>query len=377
MDFSKNFGGVAGFFSDIASFAQGGRVLGIDIGTSAIKVAEIAKRKGRLWLENYGLLETGDYLSDGPGQAIQTGALKMSETKTSGMLRTLIAEMGTRTKNAVVAIPAFSAFSTIFEMPALTPSEMDKAIAFQARQFIPMSAEKVSVDWTEVGERRDERGVVMKKIFLIGIPNDTVGVYSRVCAAAGIRVSAFELENLALMRLLSLLGAGRACAVDIGALAVNVVVAEGGKLAYASQIETGGMYLTHAIGRGLGLSLTRSEELKRRRGLSDSGRSERDEMELSTLILPTLDVIIEKVRESLSGSFRLGELEVRRGVLVGGGANLSGITGYFSERLGIEFVSPPVLSDLVYDERLRPVADDLARTFAVAVGAAKGFFSKH
>lgn len=346
-------------------------MLGVDVGTSAIKVAEVAKRGGRLWLENYGILETRAYLNDGPNQALQTSALKMSEARVAGFLGTLISEMGTKTRNAVLAIPAFSAFSTMFDMPALAPSEMESAISFQARQFIPLSADKVSVDWAEIGETKDERGAVMKKILLMGIPNETVDAYKRVCKTVGLRVAVFELESLALVRILSGLGSGCACAVDIGALAVNVVVAENGKMQYASQFDTGGMYITHAIKRGLGLSMARSEDLKRRRGIGDGGR---DEMELSTLILPVLDVIMGKVKDVLGGFARSGGCETRRGVFVGGGANLSGIHRYFGERLGVQFVEPPVLSDVAYDARLRPVIPELARTLGVAVGVAKGYF---
>ena len=55
--------GIKSFFSDVKNSLSSARVLGIDIGTTSIKLVEVGKRGDSLALENYGLLETKDYLS--------------------------------------------------------------------------------------------------------------------------------------------------------------------------------------------------------------------------------------------------------------------------------------------------------------------------
>ena len=67
---------ISGFLGDIKNFFHGGKVLGIDIGTAAIKVIEVSKKGDRFQLLNYGLLQTKAYLEH-PNQAIQTSSLKL------------------------------------------------------------------------------------------------------------------------------------------------------------------------------------------------------------------------------------------------------------------------------------------------------------
>ena len=68
--------GIGDFFSDIFNFLNAGTVLGVDIGTTSIKVVELSKKKNNFKLVNYGILETKNYLNQ-PNQVIQTSSLKL------------------------------------------------------------------------------------------------------------------------------------------------------------------------------------------------------------------------------------------------------------------------------------------------------------
>ena len=369
---------VSGFLSDITNFFHGGKVVGVDIGTSSIKAVQLSKKRDRLRLEGYGSIATKEYLEH-PNQAFQSESLKLDENGAVYYLQTLLRESQISAKTALVSIPAFSSFVTVLDMPLLAGPETATAVQFQARQVIPLPPEQVSLDWSKIEEMENEKGQKFQKILLVGIPNEVVDLYKRILKGAGLRVQALELESLALLRAFTqsfqktqgAVDNRPMLSVDIGALSTNVVVSEGGAMRYSGQSNHGGLYLTHALQESLGISMTRAENLKRRRGLL----GKEGELELSTLLLTFLDVIIEEVRKIKDVYESRFAKKVEQVVLTGGGANLSGIHEYFGEQLGLPVSRTQVFLDVEYDPGLEPVMKNLSNEFGVAVGIARRYFS--
>ena len=81
--------------------------LGVDIGTTSIKVAEVVGGKDRPRVVNYGILESSGYLARA-NQALQTSTLKLFDAEVVGLLHTVIHEMGTATTDVVASLPLFS-----------------------------------------------------------------------------------------------------------------------------------------------------------------------------------------------------------------------------------------------------------------------------
>jgi len=357
------------FFSDVTNFVKGGRVLGVDIGTSSIKLVELSRRADRFRLLNYGILETKDYLEH-PNLALQGDSLKLDEKKTSELLRLLVRQTGVKSTTALVSIPSYSSFVTVLDMPLLSLGETEKAVLFQARQFIPLEPSEVTLDWSKVDETVNERGQRFQKILLIGIPNEIVEVYKRTLKVAGLRTVALELESIALARALLHADPRPTMIVDIGGIATNVVVVEGGVMKYSGQTNHAGLYLTRALEESLGVSMSRAEELKKRSGLLGKG----SELELSTLLLSFLDVIIEEAQRLKSIFEERYSKKVQKLILTGGGANLQGVEKYMGEQIGFPISPSQVFLDIEYDPRLGAIERGLGNELAVAVGVARRYF---
>lgn len=101
--------GFLDFFKDIANFLKSGSVLGVDIGTVSVKMAEISRKGDKFKIANYGILETKRYL-ERPNQAIQTGSLEIVEKEAVGLLNVLLNEVKPKTKTVIASIPTFSSF---------------------------------------------------------------------------------------------------------------------------------------------------------------------------------------------------------------------------------------------------------------------------
>ncbi len=357
------------FFSDIGNFMKSRSVLGVDIGTTSIKIAELSRKGEQIKLENYGILELKEYLSH-PNRIIQSASLKISEKETAEMLTILLREMKTKSRIAIGSIPAFAVFTTVLEMPLMSDGETKKAVNFQAPQFIPLPVNEVAVDWIKIGEFDTPERQRYQRIFLIGIPQEIIQKYKLVFKNAGLKLIALEIDGLAIVR--SLLGdeKGVTLFVDLGSETTNLFLASDGKVFYTGQTDYGGIYLTQAIAHSLGVSVARAEELKKRRGLLSGG----PESELSTLTQPFLDVIIQEVNHAKSAFENRYGKKVERAMLAGGGANLLGIEKYFANQINAPIARPNLFRKVAYDIKMEPILRQLNNELPVAIGLAERYF---
>ncbi|MDP2598503.1 MAG: type IV pilus assembly protein PilM [Candidatus Liptonbacteria bacterium] len=371
-----NLGFVKDFFTDIRNFFSFGRVLGVDIGTVSIKLVELARKGDAVTLENYGMLATKEYLKR-PNAVIQSSSLKLSIRDTAPLLKTLVDEVKPKARKVFASVPAFASFAVPIEIPLMSREETEKSIGFQAQRFIPMPVSEVSFEWEKVGEYESAEGRKSQRILLVAVPNEIVKTYRELFHAAGLTLVALEVEHTALARAVTSFspsapaGSRHRMIVDIGAQSTAIVVTEGGMVRTVGTADYGAVILTQALARNLGVSEVRAEELKKRRGLMVA----EGEYELSTSLLPFLDVIIrecERVRASYERTFGR---PVERFTMVGGGANLLGIERYFAEALNIPHEPARPFARIQHDESLEPAMRTLNHDLAIATGLALKSYS--
>ena len=82
-------------FSNIKIFnGSGDRAVGVDIGSSAIKVVEIKKKAGRVILETYGSVSLGPYADVEPGHSTSLSPEKIIEVIQNPVLKQKMRENG-------------------------------------------------------------------------------------------------------------------------------------------------------------------------------------------------------------------------------------------------------------------------------------------
>src|SRR5688572_10736680 len=96
---------------NIFSRKNTGSVLGLDIGTTSIKMVEVGHGAKLPKLLNYGMLETRSSVSRA-NTAFQTSTLKLFDREVGNFLKILIEKMKPHTNQVIVSIPLFSAFTT-------------------------------------------------------------------------------------------------------------------------------------------------------------------------------------------------------------------------------------------------------------------------
>ncbi|MEK7507927.1 MAG: type IV pilus assembly protein PilM [Patescibacteria group bacterium] len=347
--------------------------LGVDIGTTSIKVVEV-ERGGKLpRVINYGFLESGGYLARA-NQALQTSTLKLFEKEVVEFLRLILREMKTRSTEAVASLPVFSAFTTVLDFPDMSPADIEKAIPFQAKQYVPVSLSEVALDWMKVGEFTDERGFKHIQVLMVSVPQEQIKKYQKIFKLAGLKLSALELESLSLSRIFGGDDPTPTVIVDIGSRSTNVAFLEQGQFRFNTQSDFAGASLTQALATGLGITSLRAEELKKERGINGVGPG----FELSTIMLPFLDAIIGEVKNSIfkyQNQFPQAR-KIERLMLAGGGANLSGIETYFGKEFNFPIVKAAPFAQFECHPNMTPMLSELNPLMSVALGLALQRFKK-
>lgn len=347
----------------ISSFMNKSRI-GIDIGTASIKAVEVEAGKTPKII-NYAILEKNGYL-DRANDIIQSSAMKISEKDASEILKTLLSKAKFKTQEAVISLPIYTTFNTLLELPQMPEGDMSKTMKFQISQHIPLPIEEVTIDWVKVGEEQDANGNIKQLIFLISIPNEQVVRYQNICKMAGLKLRALEIESLSLIR--SLVGSDPTATliVDIGNYSTNVLVAHKGFLKQSGQSDYAGISLTKAIANGLGVGIRRAEEMKMQKAILVEG----GDYELSTLISPFLDAILNEAVRVKNAFEQARNSKIERVILTGGGSNMMGIDKYFERRMSIPVAIGNPFLGTSYNPEIEPFVRDLGPRLSVAMGLA-------
>lgn len=341
--------------------------LGVDIGTTSIKVVEVKQGKTLPSIVNYGLLQSSGYLLRA-NDVLQNSSLKLFTESSTELLKALIKKMNPKTGEASASLPTFSVFMSVFEFPEMSQSDLEKSLTYQARQYVPLPISEVALDWIKVGEREDEKGFKFQQVLLISVPQELIKKYQIIFKGAGLNLRLLEIESLSINRSLIAQDRTPTIVVDVGSLATNVSFFENGQFKFNFQSDYAGASLTQSLASSLNINPIRAEELKKEHGILNVGPN----YELSTIMLPFLDVIISEVKKAQFNyqSQFFTPHKTERIILSGGGANLAGIEKYFEKEFNFPIIKASPFFKFEYPPLIEPLVKDLNPTFSVALGLA-------
>ena len=343
------------------------RYLGVDIGTTSMKVVEVEQGDQLPRVTNYALLESQASLTRA-NTVFQTSTLKLFEDEIAEFLRVVVKKMQPSTTEVIASLAGFSAFTTVLNLPEMTDAELKKSMAFQVRQYIPLPVSEVAIDWVKVGSYTDDQGFKYDQIFLISVPQEQIRKYQGIFKTAGLNLRALEVEGLSLARSIVGTDPTPTIIVDIGSRSTAIAVIEGGRFKFSAQSDFAGASLTTALSESLNINPLRAEEMKRERGIVGTGPN----YELSTIMMPFLDAIMNEVKRvqfNYTGQFPTAR-PIERIALSGGGANLLGIEKYWAEQFGLPVVKASPFARFEYPQNVEPLVSELNPMMSVALGLA-------
>ena len=175
--------------------------LGIDLGTSGIKIIQLAKRGERITLEKYGEIAAQIFYEESY-RTPEKSTLLLSTQDIARAILAICSEAKISEKKAFFAIPDFASFFTSFELPPMNRDEISQAIRFEARHHIPLPLAEVTLDWSIVeGEASDKKKTPLK-ILLVAVSNDLIDQYRQIVTISNLELRGLEVEAFGLVRAL-------------------------------------------------------------------------------------------------------------------------------------------------------------------------------
>lgn len=331
--------------------------LGVDAGTSSIKVVEL-KMDGKVpILTNYAQMNI-EGLKDG----------ELPEVTLAKCLSRVIKLGKFKSKEANISVPSFAGIITLLEFPSSIRNDLDRAIKFEAYKYIPTPMEEVVISWDIINGQNinnklpDDTSGKIQVMLVAASKNKVFGCQSLV-KNAGLNLRGIEIESFSMVR--SLIGndQGSFIILDIGSRICNIILVEKGIIRINRNIDAGGKDITRIISKNLGVSEERAEAMK----VSNKDFFSKE----SSMIFPALENIAAEVSRTISSYYKTGEKsKVDAIILSGGTANLVGLDKYFSERIEIKTIVSNPFSRLNYDKKLEPIIKKIGTQFSVAIGLA-------
>ena len=349
---------------DLLSAFKNKTFLGVDVGTSSIKVVQLTREGNKYKLDTYGEVHLFEKGAQGK---LEETSLKMLDDQVATLLRKIISEAGVKAKKVAMSVPVFSSFSTIIEMPDLPKGELDKAIEFQARQYIPVPIDQIALNSIIISRKKKSKDSSGKlEVLLVALPNEVKRKYSNIAKLAGLELVALEMETFPMARAIASDPKKSYLIVDIGAKSTNYCVVDGGLVRLSHNFDVSGVDITRAFADYSGGDYTKGESMKRSMGLKMTP----GQMDVAPEIISSISSIASEAERIMNVYFNKTTTRIEDLVLSGGSASMPGLADHLSDRLGINVSVADPFKRTVHPPELESVMKEIGPSFSIAVGLA-------
>lgn len=300
--------------------------IGLDIGASAVRVAQVAGGRGGASLVSFAQV------------ALPQGAVVDGEIQDPGPVSEAIAQVWKRAKirgkRAVVGISNQRVVVRQVDLPYLEEQEFRSSLRFQAADYIPMSVEDAQLDFIVIDDYTTDSQEHMMRVLLIAAATDMVDSFVTTAASGGVEAAGIDLTPFAIARAVSPSARGEAgvagseAVVDVGAATTNILIHHNGEPRFVRILLVGGNGATEALAEELSVSFEEAEAMKLDLGGGVGPETAR------TVLNRQVAGLVDEIRGSLDYYLSQEDSEpVSSIVLTGGGSLTSGLAQRLEQTL--------------------------------------------
>jgi type IV pilus assembly protein PilM len=305
-------------------FFKSKKLIGLDIGSSSIKLAEMEMSSNGAQLLSFGFAPTPNNAVSG-GEIADIGSIGMS-------VQALLSEIKTKRKGIATAMWGTAVIVKKITIPKMDRKLIKDQIRFEAEQYIPFDINNISLahhilSFSASPDTMD--------ILLVAAQNELVTQYTQVVEMTGLScnildVSGFALANAFEMNYGKMPGEVIGL-LNFGASITNFVVLHHGEVIFCRDIPVGGSNYTNEIHKSMGVTIQEAEALK----LSAISRREVPD-DVHSIISATNEAVTEEIRSSLDflGATTNG-ITLNRCFYTGGSSTTSGLIETVSRTTGV------------------------------------------
>ncbi|MBA2354889.1 MAG: type IV pilus assembly protein PilM [Acidobacteria bacterium] len=338
-------------------------VVGLDIGSSAVKAVELKAAGKSFKVVAFGIEPL-------PPDAIVDGAI-IDGAAVADTIRRLFERLGIKNRDVAASLSGNAVIVKKITLPAMTDAELAASITWEAEQYIPFDIQDVNLDYQVLSRPPKGTAAGTMDVLLVAAKKETIADYTGVISQAGrvpaiVDVDAFALQNAFEVNY----GARDAIValLNIGASAININVVRGEQSLFTRDVPIGGNAYTEALQKDFQLPQESADLLKR--GYAADGLDPAQARATLQMVTESLLLEVQKTLDFFRGTTGADHIDLL--LVTGGGSQVDGLVDALHERLGIpvEFLDP--FKTVSFDAARFgvPVLSEAAAASTVAVGLA-------
>lgn len=347
-------------------------IFGLDINDLSLKIVKI-KRKGK----GFALVSfcevsiKPDIVKEGVIQD-QKSLIKIIKSALNMIKGEQLA-----TNSVILSLPEEKSFFQVIQMPQMTEEELKSAVPFEVENYIPLSLDKVYLDFQVIDPHKDSGNINHLDLLINVMPKTIVDSYVFCVKQTGLIPHILEVESQAIVR--SLIKRGETISptifIDLGQNNTSFIIFFGDSIRFTCSLSIYSQQLTQAISDNLKIDINDAEKLKVKYGLIPAKEKEPEIAEIIKPILHDLVAEIKKYNISFHKNYPcedcfLEEKKITKIILSGGGANLKGLPNFLSQELKIPVELGNPLVNIITPKIGPTIPYHQALSFTTAIGLA-------
>jgi type IV pilus assembly protein PilM len=309
--------------------------VGLDIGSSSVKLVQLRESKRGYILDSFGIAPL-------PPEAIVDGAL-MNSSAIVDAVHELFAQARLKTRQVCIGISGHSVIIKKITLPRMTQEELEESIHWEAEQYIPFDVKDVNIDVQILRSGDDATGQM--DVLLVAAKKEMINDYTAVIAEAGlvpqvVDVDAFAVQN-AFEANYELPKSETIALINAGASVVNINVVANGSTTFTRDVSMGGNQFTEEIQKQLNVSYDEAEKLKVGGDLA----------EMESVVPQEVERVIQGVADQMAGEIQrsldfyaatAADSRLSKVYLSGGSAKIPAFFKVIESRVGVpvEIMNP-------------------------------------
>jgi type IV pilus assembly protein PilM len=301
-------------------------LIGLDIGSSAIKLAHVKPVGVEFRVKKFGVYPL-------PPDAIVDGAI-MDHVSVIEGIKTALRELKVKEKEIATSLSGHSVIIKKVVLPTTTPEELEESIQWEVEQYIPFDIKDVKIDFQVIGPLKEDPSKM--DVLLVAVKTDLVNDYVSVIKDAGLTPTIVDIDSIA---------AGNAfelchpvsdeqvpMVVNVGASFMNINILHSGVPLFTRDVPMGGGMYTSEIQKQLAVSFDTAEELKV--GKKDAGERAEKIAEIMRTVSNILSTEVQRSYNFFSATYP--DRLVTKVYLTGGAAKSAFLKEMLTEKIGVD-----------------------------------------
>lgn len=306
-------------------------VIGLDIGSSSIKLVEAEKKRSGWVVRSFTSIAL-------PEDSIVDGEI-VNHAAVVEAIKNLIKESSTRATLVSTSVAGSSVIIKHIAIPKTSPKELEDQVYWEAEQYIPFDMKDISLDYEVVQE---DMGDGKMDILLVAAKKDFIEKRLAPVKECGLNPQVLDVDVLALANIFwenyEMTPDNAVVLVDVGASLTKINIVSQSTTIFTRDVAVGGKNLTQEIQNKLGISFQEAEVLKI--DACTTGQIPEEVLPLVNAISENISLEIRRSLDFYAAS--PVQLPITAVFLSGGASRLPGLSNMLAEILGlpIDYLNP-------------------------------------